>query len=172
MRLPTTITTWTSKRLYQLPTSSRKTIPIYEPVEPVRRSRTIIASLSKRQLDEKLDKDRTRRDLFDKHNEARIKTGDIVRVLYKRDKCSFDNFIGYVLAIDRKRLPEDTSLLLRNKIGKTAVELRVPVFSPLIDTFEIVKRANGKRQRNKHYYIRDTRLDVGELEALLRKNKS
>lgn len=94
-----------------------------------------------------------------------------MRVVYDSKKCSNDNFVGYVISVDRKKYDQDASLLLRNQIAKTYVELRVPVFSPLVERIDLLRKNNGKRKRNKHYYIRGTKLDVPDLEAGMRKKK-
>ena len=54
-------------------------------------------------------------------------------------------------------------------MAKTMVEMRIPIFSPLIERIDVLRKSDGKRKRNKHYYIRNTRLDVGDLEAGLKK---
>lgn len=119
----------------------------------------------------KLDPEGWKRQLISKNAHQSLRAGDVVRVVYDRSKCSYDSFIGYVLSVNHKELIQDSSLLLRNQISKTPVEMRVPVFSPLIERIDLLKKTDGKRQRNRHYYIRGTKLDVGDLDAGLRKRK-
>lgn len=157
----------TNVRCYKIPTTCRKIIPVYPAVES-KPDPLIINRLSELDLF-KLDPHGTRRNLISKHNEERIKAGDIVRIIYDRSKSDYDDFIGYVLSVDRKKLVQDASLLLRNFVNKTAVEMRIPLFSPLIERIDLIRRADSKRRRNKHYYIRGTRLDVSDLDAGMRK---
>lgn len=77
--------------------------------------------------------------------------------------------MGYVLAIDRNG--PDSTILLRNKVTKIGVEMRISLFNPIIERIDIVKRPAKYNGRNRHYYIRDTRLDVDDLEALAKKRR-
>lgn len=156
-------------RTYQIPTTTRKVIPVYPPAEQ-RQKPNLLKSLTNVDL-QKLDPQGWRRQLVSKSSRQNLRAGDIVRIVYNQSKCSHDNFVGYVLGVNRKELVQDSSILLRNQISKTHVEMRVPVFSPLIERIDLLKKTDGKRQRNKHYYIRGTKLDVGDLEAGLRKRK-
>ncbi|CAL9733335.1 large ribosomal subunit protein bL19m [Monosporozyma servazzii] len=166
-----------AKRLYQVPTSTKKIIPIYPPIQPSSLKPTsLLQKIGAIELDSQLDPTGWRRNILKKKktNEGTtqgVESGDIVRVTYDQSKCSNDPFIGYVLSVDRKEVVQDASILLRNQITKTMVEMRVPIFSPLVEKIDILKKNDGKRRRNKHYYIRGTRLDVGNLEAKLRKRK-
>ncbi|CCK72034.1 mitochondrial 54S ribosomal protein bL19m KNAG_0I02480 [Huiozyma naganishii CBS 8797] len=171
-----------ARRWYQVPVSRRKMIPVYPPLEkpPLKRG-PLLRKVSMLELDSTLDRDRWRRSLLAKRarNDApqqqqatpTVAVGDVVRVVYNRAKCAFDPFVGYVLGVNRKRVVQDASLLLRNAVAKTVVETRVPIFSPLVERIEVLKKSDGKRARNKHYYIRGTKLDVNNLEARLRKKK-
>ncbi|KOH00702.1 mitochondrial 54S ribosomal protein bL19m [Saccharomyces eubayanus] len=158
-----------STRTYIVPTTTRKTIPVYPPVERIG-SAQIMTRVAQSEI-ETLDPGASRRKLISKKNKDRLKAGDVVRVVYDSSKCSYDPFVGYILSIDRKQLVQDASLLLRNQIAKTAVEIRVPLFSPLIERIDLLRPHTSNRQRNKHYYIRGTKLDVGDLEASLRRKK-
>ncbi|CCD26624.1 mitochondrial 54S ribosomal protein bL19m NDAI_0I00550 [Naumovozyma dairenensis CBS 421] len=161
-------------RCYQLPAINRKIIPVYPPVEPrsyASKDGSLLDKLAKLDVENTLDPQGWRRTLLEKSSKNSIKAGDIVRVTYDSKKSDNDNFVGYVLSVDRKRFIQDSSLLLRNQIGKTYVELRVPLFSPLIERIDLLRQNKGLRKRNKHYYIRNTRLDVHDLEAGLRRKK-
>lgn len=162
-----------SHRCYQVPTSTRKVLPIYPPVDPkpAVKNATLLKQLSEIDLKEKLDTDGWRFKLIDKHNKDCIKVGDVIRIIYNKEKCSYDNFVGYILSVDRKEQVQDASVLLRNQVSKVMVEVRVPLFSPLVERVDILKKSDGSRKRNKHYYIRGTKLDVGNLESKLRKRK-
>lgn len=156
-------------RAYQLPSSSSKVISIYPVLEQKEKRANILKKLSQEQLDSKLDANNERRKLLAKGHKDCLKAGDIIRVVYDQSKCNYDTFVGYVLSVDRKELIEDASVLLRNQVAKTMVEMRIPIFSPLIERIDVLRKSDGKRKRNKHYYIRNTRLDVGDLEAGLKK---
>lgn len=159
------------RRWYQVSDHTKKVIPIYPPVEsPVTpKNGVLLKNLSKIELDTKLDPTEWRRKLISKHNSECVKAGDVVRVVYDKEKCSYETFVGYVLSLDRKELVQDASLLLRNQISKSVVEVRLPVFSPLIKRIDILKKGDGSRKRNKHYYIRGTKLDVRNLESKTRR---
>lgn len=164
----------TSKRFYQISTHQKKIIPVYPPVDstPPVRNATLLQKLSDIDLNENLDTEGWRTKLINKKDSKNcIKAGDIIRVVYNKEKCSYDNFVGYILSVDRKERTQDASVLLRNQISKVMVEVRVPLFSPLVERIDILKKADGSRKRNKHYYIRGTKLDVGNLESKLRKKK-
>ncbi|GAV53876.1 hypothetical protein ZYGR_0AK03780 [Zygosaccharomyces rouxii] len=156
-------------RTYQVPATTRKVIPVYPPVEQ-RQKPNLLKTLTDVDI-QRLDPQGWKRQLVSKKARHSLRAGDVVRIVYDQSKCSYDNFVGYVLSVNHKELIQDSSLLLRNQISKTAVEMRVPVFSPLIERIDLLKKTDGKRQRNKHYYIRGTKLDVGDLEAGLRKRK-
>lgn len=159
-----------SIRHYQLPAKhAKKVIPVYPPAEPVSNP-LVINELSATDL-AKLDPSGAKRNLISANSETRISAGDVVRVVYDSKKCNYDNFMGYVLSVDRKKLVQDASLLLRDHINKTSVEMRVPIFSPLVERIDLIRKSDGRRRRNKHYYIRNTRLDVGDLDANMRKKK-
>ncbi|QLL31070.1 hypothetical protein HG536_0A08870 [Torulaspora globosa] len=157
-------------RSYQIASTTRKTIPVYPPVEKAKKP-NVVETLAKQDIETKLDPTGWRRELISKSTKNSLSAGDVVRVVYDSKKCSYDNFVGYVLAVNRKNLAQDASLLLRNQISKTAVEALIPVFSPLIERIDVLRRADSRRKRNRHYYIRNTKLDVGDLEASLRKKR-
>lgn len=157
-------------RSYQVISTVRKVIPVYPPVEKTQRS-NVVQSVAKQDLDIKLDPSGWRRKLVGKSPKESISAGDVVRVVYDSKKCSYDNFVGYVLAVNRKNLIQDASLQLRNQISKTAVEATIPIFSPLIERIDVLRKADSRRKRNRHYYIRNTKLDVGDLEASLRRKR-
>lgn len=159
-----------SVRSYQLPVKAgKKIIPVYPPIEK-RSTPLVIKTLANQDLSQ-LDPNGVKTELVSKKNPDRLRAGDVLRVVYNSNKCNYDNFTGYVLAVDRKPIIQDTSILLRDYIYKTCVEMRVPIFSPLVERIDLIRRADGKRRRSKHYYIRNTRLDVGDLEASMRKKK-
>lgn len=84
-----------------------------------------------------------------------IRSGDTVRVWSKikeKDKTRLQAFEGIVLA--RKHGTEPGATITVRKIASgVGVERIFPLYSPVIDKIEVVKRA--KTRRSKLYYIRD-----------------
>ncbi|AMD21461.1 HER182Cp [Eremothecium sinecaudum] len=154
-------------RGYQIVSRTRKVIPVYPPAE-VKPSANVLQRLGEANL-KVLDPSGAKRKLLAKSGELHLKAGCIVRVVYDSSKCNYNNILGYVLSVTRRQLIQDASILLRNFHFRTAVETRVPIFSPLVERIDIIRMPDGKRRRNKHYYIRNTKLDVGDLEASMRK---
>jgi len=84
-----------------------------------------------------------------------MRTGDTVRVgqkIQEKGKTRIQNFEGIVLA--RKHGSEQgATFIVRRVVNGMGVEKIFPLFSPIIDNIEIIKR--GKTRRSKIYYIRD-----------------
>ncbi|KAH3679082.1 hypothetical protein WICMUC_001278 [Wickerhamomyces mucosus] len=119
---------------------------------------------------EKLDPTFWRRDLIkpsERNGGSILRPGDIVRVMY--NTRNIPTFTGQIIKISKKNL--DSNLLLRNLINKVGVELNVKLFNPLISRIDLVRKPNKYKLRNRQYYIRGNRLDVGDLDASLRKKK-
>lgn len=96
-----------------------------------------------------IDPNGERKALFDyRRNPRSVKPGDIVRVTFKNG----DPFNGVVLSIKLRGI--DTSFLLRNELTRVAVEMSVKVFSPNVQSVEIVQRAARKPRRARLYYMR------------------
>lgn len=159
-----------TKKFYHVPSQTKgKTIPIYPPLSPpsLGKPRSMIQQLATKELN-RLDPQLWRRGLL-KKDPTGLQSGDIIRIKYKGKD---NNIIGYIISVDRGgQSVLDSSVLVRNQVNKTVVEMRVPIFSPVIDGIDILKKSDGSRERNKHYYIRGTKLDVGNLESKLRKRK-
>lgn len=112
---------------------------------------------------ETLDPSGQRRELINKANPECLRAGDVIKVTYV-DRTSV---LGQIIAI--KRSNTDSNILIRNKITRLGCEVRIPIFNPRIKNIEVIQRPKRYLARSKHYYIRNTRLDVGDLEANLRK---
>lgn len=84
-----------------------------------------------------------------------MRTGDTVRVgqkIQEKGKTRIQNFEGMVIA--RKHGAEQgATFIVRRVVNGMGVEKIFPLFSPMIENIEIVKR--GKTRRSKIYYIRD-----------------
>jgi len=84
-----------------------------------------------------------------------IRSGDTVRVWQKikeKDKFRLQAFEGLVLAHKHGR-EEGATFTVRRVIDGIGVERIFPLYSPMIDKIEIVKRS--KVRRAKLYHIRD-----------------
>ena len=84
-----------------------------------------------------------------------VKAGDTIRVFSKiqeKGKTRLQAFEGLVLA--RKHGAEAGATITVRKISESSgVERIVPLYSPNIDSFEVVKRAKVKR--SKLYFLRE-----------------
>jgi large subunit ribosomal protein L19 len=84
-----------------------------------------------------------------------IRSGDTVRVLQKikeEDKTRLQAFEGIVLAVKHGKEAGGT-FTVRKVIDEVGVERIFPIYSPNIESIEILKRA--KVRRSKLYYIRE-----------------
>ena len=84
-----------------------------------------------------------------------IKSGDTVRVWQKikeGDKTRLQAFEGMVLAVKHGKENGGT-FTVRKVIDEVGVERIFPLYSPVIDSIEVLKRA--KVRRSKLYYIRE-----------------
>lgn len=96
-----------------------------------------------------LDPTGERRALFDYRRSPRsVKVGDILRVTFKNG----DPFSGVCLSIRLRGV--DTSFLLRNQLTRVGVEMSIKVFSPNVESVEIVQRAEKRKRRARLYYMR------------------
>jgi len=84
-----------------------------------------------------------------------IKTGNTVRVWQKikeGDKTRLQAFEGIVLAVKHGKEAGST-FTVRKVVDETGVERIFPLYSPAIDSIEILKQA--KTRRSKLYYVRN-----------------
>lgn len=84
-----------------------------------------------------------------------MRSGDTVRVWQKikeGDKTRLQAFEGMVLAIKHGKENGGT-FTVRRVIDEVGVERIFPLYSPVIDSIEVLKRAEVRR--SKLYYIRD-----------------
>jgi len=88
----------------------------------------------------------------------RMKSGDTVRVMQKieeKGKTRLQPFEGIIISIKHGTEPGATFTVRRVAKGY-GVEKIFPLYTPMIDSIEIIKRS--KVRRSKLYYIRDTAL--------------
>ena len=77
-----------------------------------------------------------------------MKPGDILRVTFKNG----DPFSGVCLSIRLRGV--DTAFLWRNELTRVGVEMWVKVFSPDVQSVEIVQRSEKRKRRARLYYMR------------------
>ncbi|KAL5335819.1 translation protein SH3-like domain-containing protein [Aspergillus crustosus] len=122
-----------------------------DPVATVRESQLAI-----------LDPTGERRALIDyRRNPRSVKVGDILRVTFKNG----DPFAGVCLSI--KLCGVDTSFLLRNELTRVGVEMSVKVYSPNVESVEIVQRTAKRKRRARLYYMRQPRHDMRSVENIV-----
>ncbi|KAI5286066.1 hypothetical protein KEM54_000088 [Ascosphaera aggregata] len=109
-----------------------------------------------------LDPTGERKALFDQRNPEGVKVGDILRVTFKNG----DPFNGVCLNIRARGV--DTSFLLRNHLTKVAAEMWVKVFSPNVQSVEIVQRAEKRKRRARLTYMRKPKHDIGSVDGIVR----
>lgn len=134
---------------------------VFEPLPPKRNGEAAISFIHKKLL-EKYDPTGKRRALVD--HKTGISAGDIIRVTYM-DRT---NVVGQVIAIKRGQQTLGTNILIRNKVNRVGVEMRIPLYNPNIRNIELLEKPTKYLPRLKHYYIRNTKYDVGDIEVYLR----
>jgi ribosomal protein L19 len=129
--------------------TGRKKLKIYPPPPTPRANcKDPVAALTESQL-AALDPTGERRALFDyRRNPRSVKVGDILRVTFKNG----DPFSGVCLSIRLRGI--DTSFLLRNELTRVGVEMAVKVFSPNVESVEVVQRTEKRKRRARLYYMR------------------
>ncbi|KAJ3729078.1 translation protein SH3-like domain-containing protein [Lentinula guzmanii] len=99
------------------------------------------------------------RELFGRHSTKRIYPGSIVGVMLEHAPFSFT---GVVLAIRRRGI--DTSMVLRNVIQRTGVEMQLFVNSPHVKNIKVIQKPpKGRMKRAKLYYLRYSPEKMGAL---------
>ncbi|GAA5938986.1 mitochondrial 54S ribosomal protein bL19m IMG1 [Sporobolomyces koalae] len=87
-------------------------------------------------------------DLFSRRSKARLLPGSVLTVTSYSTPPTAENptpattvFSGVLIASRRRHQGRDTSIRLRNLVGRTGVEMSFKVFSPLIKDIKVVQRA-------------------------------
>ncbi|KAG7880592.1 hypothetical protein KL905_002566 [Ogataea polymorpha] len=130
---------------------------VYEPLPKLRGGQLLMDYIREAQY-KKLDPSGEKRKLIDRSNPERLRSGDIVSVFYKNQKP----VNGTIIMVKRSGIA--SAILLRNKITGLGVEVNVPIFNPNVMRIDILRRPASYRPRNRHYYIRNSRLDVKEIK--------
>ncbi|KAE9399022.1 hypothetical protein BT96DRAFT_957409 [Gymnopus androsaceus JB14] len=90
------------------------------------------------------------RELFGRHSTKRITPGSIVGVALEHAPFQFT---GVVLSIRRRGV--DTSMILRNVIQRTGVEMQFFVNSPHVKSIKVIQKPpKGRMKRAKLFYLR------------------
>ncbi|MFC1802024.1 50S ribosomal protein L19 [Patescibacteria group bacterium] len=92
---------------------------------------------------------------MDERKKLGVKSGDTVRVWVKiqeKDKVRLQAFEGLVLAV-KHGAEAGSTFTVRKVSNGVGIERIFPLYSPIIDKIEIIKRA--KVRRSKLYYIRE-----------------
>ncbi|RKP09002.1 translation protein SH3-like domain-containing protein, partial [Thamnocephalis sphaerospora] len=102
---------------------------------------------------ERLDPTGEKRALAMRRSQTCIKPGDVLLVesYTSRTKGTTSRFMGVCIALYRKGI--DTNILVRNIVERVGVEIRFPVYSPMVKRIEILRRGEGYR-RAKLFYLR------------------
>ncbi|KAG6886076.1 hypothetical protein C0993_004066 [Termitomyces sp. T159_Od127] len=89
---------------------------------------------------------------FDRHSPNQIRPGSIIQLTLEHAPTTFT---GVLLSIRRRGL--DTSILLRNIIQRTGVEMQFFVNSPHVKDIKVLQNPPGGRMRRaKLFYLRDS----------------
>lgn len=128
------------------PQLSRRRIKIFPPI-PGPPTKDPIPHLTRAQLSV-LDPAGTRTAQFSRRNNSAIRPGDIVYVRRKNG----EPFSGVLIDIRRRGV--DTAILLRDHLTKVGVEMWIKVFSPIVESVNLVQRRAKRSRRAKLYYMR------------------
>jgi large subunit ribosomal protein L19 len=101
-----------------------------------------------------------------------LRPGDVVKVhrkIAEKDKEIAQVFEGMIIAVKGSQSSSPT-ITVRKVAHGVGVELILPLYSPLVDKIEVVKRA--KIRRAKLYYLRDISLKSTKMKYTDTKGKS
>jgi large subunit ribosomal protein L19 len=108
-----------------------------------------------------LDPDGERTKLFSRGNPDAAKVGDVLLVHLKNG----DPFAG--VCINIRRVGVETGILLRNELTKVGVEMWYKIYSPNIESIEIVQRREKRARRARLTYMRKPGHDMGSVQNLV-----
>ncbi|ODV87094.1 hypothetical protein CANARDRAFT_15595 [[Candida] arabinofermentans NRRL YB-2248] len=130
-----------------------KKMIVYEPLPKLRDGKPLMSYIKQAQIT-KFDPKNTKQILIDQSNPERLRADDIITIYYKNQKP----VTGQLIMIKKSGI--NSMLLVRNKINGLGVEIHVPLFHPDVLRVDVVKKPSKYRPRNRHYYIRNSRLDI------------
>lgn len=108
----------------------------------------------RREQRERLNADK-RWSLFDKKSPEKVGVGSVLKVTLltsKTEAAKPSTFVGVLVAVRRNEA--DPTMILRTVVDGVGVEQLFPIFSPLITSIEVVKKA-VKQKSNKAYWLRE-----------------
>ncbi|KAL8804086.1 MAG: hypothetical protein Q9182_002799 [Xanthomendoza sp. 2 TL-2023] len=154
------ISTTTTSLTNLLNPAPPKKIKSYPPLPSTRRQHPFaIHDINTAHITQTLDPTGSRTRLFARSNPDAPHLGDILLVTF----TSGDPFAG--LCINIRRRGPDTSILLRNRLLMTGVEMWVKIYSPKVKSIEVVQRAEKRARRARLYYFRKEKHDRGSVEG-------
>lgn len=133
---------------------------MYEPLPKKRDGKGALEFLQEKLL-QKYDPTGKRRALVGPNG---VRSGDVIRVTYQDRSV----VVGRVIGVKRGHNNVATNIHIRNKLNKIGVEMRVPLYNPTIRNIEIVSKPETYLSRRKHYYIRNTKHDVEDLDEFIK----
>jgi ribosomal protein L19 len=99
--------------------------------------------------------------LFDSNNKDRAKPGDILLTTFR----SGEPFSGVIMSI--KGSGPHRAVLLRNHLTAVGTEMSIKVYSPTVQSMEIVQRATRRARRAKLTYLRKPKHDIGSVQRVV-----
>ncbi|KAL8677182.1 MAG: hypothetical protein Q9186_006358 [Xanthomendoza sp. 1 TL-2023] len=142
--------------------SPPKRIKTYPPPPSARRNHPLaVHDINIAHITQTLDPTGARTRLFSRSNPDVPRVGDILLVTF----TSGDPFSG--LCINIRRRGPDTSILLRNRLHMTGVEMWIKIYSPKVRSIEVVERAVKRARRARLYYFRKEKHDRGSVEGVV-----
>ncbi|KAG5343015.1 hypothetical protein C0989_000005 [Termitomyces sp. Mn162] len=125
-------------------------VPSSPPPKPLLQGKGLMQHLNKTlATPEKQEMFRT---LFNRHSQNQIRPGSIIQLTLEHAPTTFT---GVLLSIRRRGL--DTSIILRNIIQRTGVEMQFFVNSPHVKDIKVLQKPPGGRMRRaKLFYLRDS----------------
>ncbi|KAK6456823.1 translation protein SH3-like domain-containing protein [Scheffersomyces xylosifermentans] len=137
---------------------------VFEPLPKKRNGENALSYLQKELL-QRYDPTGKRRALVD--SKTGLRAGDVIKVTY----LDRTDVVGRVLGIKRGQNNVGTNILIRNKINRIGSEIRIPLFSPKLRNIEVLYKPEEYLSRGKQYYIRNTKLDVDDVEAYVKRQQ-
>lgn len=92
--------------------------------------------------------------LFSSRSKDRIQPGSIVLVerITSKSRGTKQLFVGVLIGIRRAGI--GSTFTVRSYVMKTGVEMKFPVYSPMVTKIQVLRKADGFKKA-KLYYLRD-----------------
>lgn len=136
-------------------------IPTYPPPPtPAATFKDPVQCVERAQIAE-LDPTGARTELFSRTNPEAARTGDILLVRQR----SGDQFAGVCISIRRRGV--DSAILLRNELTRIGVEMWYKIYSPNVQSIEVVQRMEKRPRRARLTYMRKPKHDMRSVEIIV-----